>query len=29
VMDFIQAQDPIAVLGSYNQFVFESDESRK
>lgn len=28
-MEFIQAQDPINVLGSYNQFVFESDESKE
>ncbi|GAB5591801.1 AdoMet-dependent rRNA methyltransferase spb1 [Umbelopsis nana] len=29
IMEFITAQDPIAVLGSYNQLVFDSDESRK
>ena len=28
VMEFITAQDPILVLGSYNQFIFESDESK-
>ncbi|KAI9284741.1 Spb1 C-terminal domain-containing protein [Umbelopsis sp. AD052] len=28
IMEFITAQDPILVLGSYNQFVFESDESK-
>ncbi|CAO3671329.1 unnamed protein product [Umbelopsis ramanniana] len=28
VMEFITAQDPILVLGSYNQFIFESDEAR-
>jgi AdoMet-dependent rRNA methyltransferase SPB1 len=29
IMEFIKAQDPINVLGSYNQFVFESDESKE
>ncbi|KAI9484375.1 Spb1 C-terminal domain-containing protein [Zychaea mexicana] len=29
VMEFITAQDPVVFLGTYNQMVFESDESRK
>ncbi|KAI9268979.1 Spb1 C-terminal domain-containing protein [Phascolomyces articulosus] len=28
VMEFIKTQDPVIFLGSYNQMVFESDESR-
>ncbi|KAF7730190.1 AdoMet-dependent rRNA methyltransferase spb1 [Apophysomyces ossiformis] len=28
-MEFIKAQDPIAVLGTYNQLVFDSDEARE
>ncbi|KAG1146002.1 hypothetical protein G6F37_006585 [Rhizopus arrhizus] len=29
VMEFIRADDPIVILGSYNQFTFSSDESRE
>ncbi|KAI7903439.1 Spb1 C-terminal domain-containing protein [Cokeromyces recurvatus] len=29
IMEFIRSQDPINVLGSYNQFVWESDEARE
>ncbi|KAG1429498.1 hypothetical protein G6F58_000017 [Rhizopus delemar] len=29
VMEFIRADDPIVILGSYNQFTFTSDESRE
>lgn len=28
-MDFVKSQDPIAFLGSSNQLVFESDESKE
>ncbi|KAI9470975.1 MAG: Spb1 C-terminal domain-containing protein [Benjaminiella poitrasii] len=29
VMEFVRSQDPINVLGSYNQFTWDSDESRE